>query len=166
MFAAAHPDAVSVCVLQDAQRSNGLASRAVVVDSRSFGTRPVAYFADCDHHYDVFDAADDSAGGHGSGAAEDDECHDAGDAGPHELESAGWVGLVLVRGAVDWDRTAVGNEPDFAGTRDAGDDGEAGAEEREIAVSCQLSAISYQLRLAHFKGILISTICGIAKAIP
>ena len=46
---------------------------------------PCAYSADCDHHYDVLYAADDAAGGHGSGAAEDDEYYDAWDARHHEV---------------------------------------------------------------------------------
>src|SRR5450631_184044 len=156
MSAAADPDAVSVCVLSDAQRGDGSAACAVDVDSRSFGARSMAHFAGCDYRDHADHAAHDAAGGHGSGAAEDDEHHDAGYAGPHELEPAGRVGLVLVRGAVDWDRAAVGDESHIAGARDARDDGEAGAEEREIAFGCwplaltksqQLRAKSYLCRL-------------------
>src|ERR1700716_1280243 len=133
MSAARDPDAVSVCLLPHAQCRDGSASRAVDVDSRSFGARSVAHSAGCDHRYDANYAADDAAGGHGSGAAEDDEHHDAGHAGPHELESASRVGLVLVRGAVDRHRAAVGNESHGAGPRDARYDGEEGEEEREVS---------------------------------
>src|SRR6266403_2733392 len=142
MSAAGDPDAVSVCVLPDAKCRHGPASCPVDVDSRSFGARPVAHSAGCDHRYDANYAADDAAGWHGSGAAEDDEHHDAGHAGPHELEPAGRVGAVLVRGAVDRHRAAVGDESDGAGPRDARDDGEEGEEEREVAVSFQPSAVS------------------------
>ena len=58
---------------------------AVALDSRSFGARPVAHSADCDHRHDVSHAAHDAAGRNGSGAAEDDEHHDAGHDGLHEL---------------------------------------------------------------------------------
>src|SRR6266481_1383266 len=133
MSAAGDPDAVSVCVLPDAKCRHGSASCAVDVDSRSFGARSVAHSAGCDHHYDANYAADDAAGGHGSGAAEDDEHHDAGHAGPHELEPASRVGVVLVRRPVDRDCAAGGDEPHGAGARDARDDGEAGEEEREIS---------------------------------
>src|ERR1019366_2486616 len=137
MSAAADPDAVPVCVLPDAQRGDGFAACTVDVGARSFGTRSVAHSAGCDYRDHADHAADDAAGGHGSGAAEDDEHHDARHARPHELEPAGGVGLVLVRRAVDWDRAAVGDESYIAGARDARDDAEAGAEEREIAVSRQ-----------------------------
>src|ERR1700704_5993365 len=142
MSAAGDPDAISVRLLPDAQCRDGSAACALDVDSRSFGARSMAHSAGCDHCYDANYAADDAAGRDGSGAAEDDEHHDAGHAGPHELESASRVGLVLVRGAVDRHRAAVGDESHGAGPRDARDDGEEGEEEREIAVSSQLSAVS------------------------
>src|SRR6202158_6512698 len=100
MSAACDPDAISVCVLPHAERRDGSATCAVDVDPRSFCARSVAHSAGCDHHYDANYAADDAAGGHGSGAAEEDEHHDAGDAGPHELETDGRVGLVLIFGPV------------------------------------------------------------------
>src|SRR5450755_350483 len=148
MFAAADSDAVLVCVLPNVECSDGPASCAVDVGTRSFGARSISHFAGGDHHYDAHHAADDAAGGHGSGAAEDDEHHDARHAGHHELEFAGRTGAVLVGGTADWDRTAVGDEPYVAGPRDARDDGEAGAEERKIVVSHQFSVVSYigQLR--------------------
>ena len=49
------------------------------------------------------------------------------------------LGPVLVRGTVDRNRAAGGDESHVAGPRDARDDGEAGEEERKIAVSYQLS---------------------------
>src|ERR1700694_39990 len=133
MSAAGDPDAVSVCVLPDAQCRDGSAARAVAVDSRSFSARSVAHSANFNHRNDVFHAAADAAGGHGSGAAEDDELHDARHAGLHELVSAGGVWLVLGGGPRDRDCAAVGDESDVAGPRDARDDGEAGEEEREIS---------------------------------
>src|ERR1700730_10946531 len=141
MFAAGDPDAVSVCLLPDAQCRDGSASCAVDVGSRSFGARSLAHSAGCDHRYDANYAADDAAGGHGSGAAEDDEHHDAGHAWPHELEPAGRVGFVLVRGPVDRHCAAVGDESHGAGPRDARDDGEAGEEEGEVAFSSRLSSV-------------------------
>ena len=50
------------------------------------------------------------------------------------------LGLYWCGGPGDWDRAAGGDESHVAGARDAGDDGEAGAEEREIAFGCQLLA--------------------------
>src|SRR6202165_2315614 len=135
MSAACDPDAISVCVLPHAERRDGSAPCAVDVDPRSFCARSVAHSAGCDHHYDAHYAAHDAAGGHGSGAAEDDEHHDAGHAGPHELETASRAGVVLVRRPVNWHRAAVGDESHGARPRDARDDGEAGEEEREVAVS-------------------------------
>src|ERR1700676_2072895 len=162
MSAARDPDAISICILPDAQRRDGSASRAVDVDSRSFGARSVAHSAGCNHHYDAHYAADDAAGGHGSGAAEDDEHHDAGHAGPHELEPPSRVGAVLVRRPVNRHRAAVGDESHGAGPRDARDDGEAGEEEREVAVSSQPSAVSG----IPLKGHLNFWIFGIAETIP
>src|SRR6266853_1342285 len=142
MSTAGDPDAVPVCLLPHAQRRDGSATCTVDVDSRSFCARSVAHSAGCDHHYDANYAADDAAGGHGSGATEDDEHHDAWHVGPHELEPASRVGSVLVGGPVDRHCAAVGDESDGAGPRDARDDGEAGEEEREIAVGSQLSVVS------------------------
>src|SRR5258708_17342359 len=147
MSAARDPDALSVCVLQDAQRRDRSSSCAVALDSRPFGTRSAAYSGSCDHRYDVFNAADDAAGCHGSGAAEDDEHHDAGHAWHHELELAGRLGLVLVGGPVDRDRAAGGDESHIARPRDARDDGEAGEKKREIAVSHQPSVQSCLAKL-------------------
>src|SRR5450759_1525256 len=141
MSAAGDPDAVSVCVLPDAQRGDGSASRAVAVGPRSFGARPTVHTADCDRCHDVFHAADDTAGGYGSDAAEDDELYDAGIYGLHQLYPAGRAEPVLGYGPADWDRATGGTQPKFAGPRNARDDGEAGAEEREVAVSSQLSAV-------------------------
>src|SRR5208283_3198727 len=62
MPAAADPDAVSFCLLPDAQRRDGSAACALAVDSRPFGARSVAHTAGCDHHHDVFHAAHDAAG--------------------------------------------------------------------------------------------------------
>ena len=84
----------------------------------------------------------DAAGGHGSVATEDDEHHDARHAGSNQLEPAGWPGSVLVGGTVDRHRAAGGDESHLARTRDARDDGEAREKEREIAISCQLLAVS------------------------
>src|ERR1700686_1709382 len=142
MPAAGHTDAVSVCLLSHVECGDGSASRAVDVGARSFGAGPLAYFAGCNHRHHAHNAADDAAGGDGSCTAEDDECDDAGNAGDHELEFARGTGTVLVGWTVDWDRAAVGHEPHVTGTREAGDDGKAGKEEREI--SSQLSVVSCQ----------------------
>src|SRR5258708_17428886 len=101
MFAGCDPDAVLGCVLPHAQRRDGSAACAMAMDPRSFGGRSVAHSPDCDHRYHVFHAADDAAGGNGPGAAEDDELHDAGYAGLHELVSAGGdLGLIGPRAVV------------------------------------------------------------------
>ena len=142
MFAAGDSDAVSFCVLSHAECGDGFAACAVDVGARSFSARSVAYLAGRNYCDDADHAAHDAAGGDGSSAAEDDECDDAGNAGDYELEFAGGAGTVLVRGTADWNRAAIGHESHVTGARDAGDDGEAGAEEGEIAVSSQLSAVS------------------------
>ena len=93
----------------------------------------MAHFAGCNYRHYADHAAHDAPGGNGSGATENDERHDARDAGDHELESAGGVGAVLVCGPIDWNRAASGYESHIARARDARDDGEAGAKEREVA---------------------------------
>src|ERR1017187_6741700 len=133
MSATADPDAVPVCLLPDAECGDGLAACAVDVGPRSFGARSFAHSAGRDHYHHAGDAAHDTAGGDGSGTAEDDECDDAGNAGDHELEPACRVGIILVRRTGDRDRAAGGDESHVAGARDARDDGEAGAEEGEIS---------------------------------
>src|SRR5450759_4922750 len=141
MFAAGDPDAVSVCVLPDAQRGDGSAACAVAMGARSFGARSTLHPADSDRGYDVFHATDDTAGRHGSDAAENDELYDAGIYGLHQLYPAGRAEPVLGYGPADWDRATGGTQPKFAGPRNARDDGEASAEEREVAVSTQLSDV-------------------------
>src|SRR6202453_3035908 len=142
MSAVADSDAISICLLPYAECGHGSASCAVAVGSRSFGTGPVPYSADCDHHYDVLDAADDAAGWNGSVATEDDEPHDAGHAGAHELEFAGRIGIVLGRGSNDRDRATVSDESHVARPRNARDDGETGKEGRQIGVSLALTPSS------------------------
>ena len=44
------------------------------------------------------------------------------------------LGLYWAAGQVIWYRATIGDESHVVGARDAGDDGEAGAEEREIAI--------------------------------
>src|SRR6266849_711814 len=146
MSAARDPDALSVCVLQDAQRRDRSSTCTVAVGSRSFGARSALHPADSDRGYDVFHAADDTAGRHGSRAAENDELYDAGVYGLHQLYPAGRAEPVLGYGPADWDRATGGAQPKFAGPRNARDDREAGAEEREIAVSRQPSAVSAPMR--------------------
>src|SRR5208282_2820205 len=148
MLAVADPDAVFLFLLPHAECGNGSAAGAVAVGARPFGARSVAHYPDCHHHHHAADAAYDAAGGNGSGAAENDERDDAGDVRRDELEYGGWSGLVLVRRSGDRDRAAIGDESNFGGPRDARNDGEAGAEEREMkrsALSRQLSAVSSQL---------------------
>ncbi len=107
-----------------------LASCALAMDSRSGCGRSKTYSADCDHHHHAHHAAYDAASGHGPVAAENDEHHDAGNDGRHQLESAGWTRPLLVGGTVDRHRAASSHEPHLARPRDARDDGEARQKER------------------------------------
>jgi len=67
---------------------------------------------------------------HGPDPAEDDEHLHARDAGLHQLEPGGRTLPVLVGRQRDPDRAAAHHEPHAVGARNAGDAGEARAEER------------------------------------
>ena len=130
MLANADSVSVSDCVLPDAGDGAGFAACALVVDSGLVGARSVLFVADCDGDQHVCDAADyAAAGGDGSAATEDDDVDDADHDGIFLLEFRGGVEFVLRGKQFDSDGAAGGDEQDQAGTRDAGDAGEAGAEE-------------------------------------
>jgi len=143
LSASRHPDAVPVRLLQHAGRRARPAARALAVDPRSFLAGSVPHPADwhCDH--DVVHPENDSPGGHGSFAAENDERHDAGDDGSYQLPAGRRLVSLLVRGQPDYDCTANHTEPDQAGPRNARNGGKASKEEREVkllAVSLWLLA--------------------------
>src|SRR5277367_2025262 len=102
MFAAADPNAVSVRVLSHAECRYGFASCTLALGSRPLVARSALHPADHDCCHDVFHAAHDSPGRHGSGATEDDEFYDARHAGIHELYAAGRPEFVLGHGAGYW----------------------------------------------------------------
>ena len=64
-----------------------------------------------DYHHHAVHAAHDAAGRYGSRAAEDDEPHDAADAGLYQLEPRCRVVPLLVGRQLDRDRAAVDHEP-------------------------------------------------------
>src|SRR6185503_18128034 len=128
--------------LQHAGRGPGLAAGALALDPRSLFAGPVASVAHWNYHHHAADATHDAAAGHGPVAAKDDDFHDAADAGRDQLEPGRRVVPVLVRGQPDCNRPAGGDEPYQPGPRNARDCAKAGEEEREIAVSRQLSAVS------------------------
>src|ERR1700756_4918630 len=66
MFADADPDAVSVCLLQNAGDSAGSAARPLAMDQRSVGGRSDFHIADPDGDQQPGHTENDTAGRHGS----------------------------------------------------------------------------------------------------
>src|SRR5258706_8551236 len=92
----------------------------------------MAYSPDrhCGHH--VLHATPDATSWHGPSSAEDDEHHDANNAGLYQLESGSRTVPVLVDGQPDRICAASSDEPHPAGTRNARDDGETREKERQV----------------------------------
>src|SRR5882757_9242155 len=111
MSAAADPDALPVRLLPHAGSGDRSPPRQLGMGTRPVGPGPVAHSADRHCGYHVLHAAPDAASCHGPGPAEDDEYHDAGDAGLYQLESGGWTLLVLVHGQPDRLGAASCHEP-------------------------------------------------------
>ena len=128
-----HPDAVPVRLLQHAGRGPGSAAGALAVDPGPLLARPMASVAHRHYHHHAVDPAHDAATGDGPVAAENDELHDAADAGRHQLEPGRRLVPVLVRRQSGRNCAAGSDESHQPGPGDAGDCAEEGEEEREIS---------------------------------
>src|ERR1700757_4101835 len=108
--ATADPDRV----LWHAGAHDGTASGPFPVAAWFFRPRAAAHSADSFCHCDGGQPAADADAGHGSGAAEDDDVHDADYVCVLLLELRVWSGAVCVHRRADRRAAANGAEPDRA----------------------------------------------------